>query len=80
MRTLLKHFLRITGSVFSNFYVRLKVFTSDGAQFWDNLLTAPNLGNKPQDFQEIGFLKKETTTLYYRSRVVVHADISLILH
>ena len=64
VRTLLKHFLRITGSIFSNFYVRLKLFMRDGAQFLENLLIVPNLGNKPQNFQEIGFLKKETTTLY----------------
>ena len=64
VHTLLKHFLRITGSVFSIFNVRLKVFTSDGAQFSENLLIVPDLGSKPQNFQEIGFLKKETTTLY----------------
>ena len=67
-RTLSKHFLRITGSVFSIFNVRLKVFTSDGAQFLENLLIVPDLGSKPQNFQEIGFLKKETTTLYIIAR------------
>ena len=45
----------------------LKVFTSDGAQFSENLLIVPNLDKKPQNVQGIGFLKKETTTRCYRS-------------
>ena len=50
-----------------NCRVSLKVFMNDGAQFSENLRTVPNLGKKPQNVQEIGFLKKETTTRYYRN-------------
>ena len=45
----------------------LKLFMNDGAQFSENLLIVPNLGKKPLNVQEIGFLKKETTTRYYRN-------------